>query len=64
MYDACSGEKEKTISDTRSMLTSCSTFFEPLERERSVGETSVRETGHDHVCAEAADRFWGTFLRK
>lgn len=37
---------------------------EPLERERSVDETSVRETRHDHVCAEAADRFRGTFLRK
>lgn len=37
---------------------------EPLERERSVDETSIRETVHDHVCAEAADRFRGTFLRK
>lgn len=49
------------------MLTNCSTkrFLNPSKgNERLVDETSVRETGHDHVCAEAADRFQGTFLRK
>lgn len=57
-------KKKKTISEIDAYELFDEVFSEPLERERSVDETSVREMGHDHVCAEAADRFRGTFLRK
>lgn len=38
----------------------------PSLEEGTIGRRSiaVHETAHDHVCAEAADRFRGTFLRK
>jgi len=57
-------KKKKTISEIDAYELFDEAFSEPLERERSVDETSVRKTGHDHVCAEATDRFRGTFLRK